>query len=63
MVKKHYKKTLDIVEQRRFEFLLLATVVLLVLPAISGTGLISDILFVLSLSFLFIHTKVQPIDY
>ena len=58
MVKKHYKKTLDIVEQRRFEFLLLATVVLLVLPAISGTGLISDILFVLSLSFLFIQSMI-----
>jgi hypothetical protein len=58
MIKKHYKKTLDWIERNRFTLLLLSTILTLVLPAFSGSGLLSEILFVVALSFLFIQSMV-----
>jgi voltage-gated potassium channel len=58
MVKKHYKMSLEWVEKRRFSLLLLATFLVLVLPAFSGKGLLSRILFVMSMSFLFIQSMI-----
>ncbi len=58
MIKKHYKKTLDWIEQKRFTLLLLSTILTIVLPAFSGSGLLSQIIFVTSLSFLFIQSMV-----
>ena len=58
MIKRQYTKTLELIERRRFQLLLLATVMVLVLPAFSGSGLLSEILFVVSMSFLFIQSMV-----
>ena len=58
MLKRHYNKTLDWIEQNRFSLLLLSTVLTLVLPAFSGTGLFSEFIFVIALSFLFIQSMV-----
>jgi hypothetical protein len=58
MFKQQYKKTVDLIEKRRLLLLLLATVLVLVLPAFSGTGLLSEILFVITISFLFIQSMV-----
>ncbi len=45
-------------ERKRFPLLLLSTILTLVLPAFSGNGLLSDILFVVALSFLFVQSMV-----
>lgn len=58
MIKRHYNKTLSWIEQKRFILLLLATVMTMVLPAFSGSGLLSEIIFVITLSFLFIQSTV-----
>ena len=58
MVKQHYKKTLDWIEQKRFLLLLLSTVLTLVLPAFSGNGIPSEIILVITLSFLFVQSMV-----
>jgi voltage-gated potassium channel len=58
MLKQQYKKTIDFIEQRRFELLLLSTVLVLVLPAFSGTGRLSEFLFAITISFLFIQSMV-----
>lgn len=58
MIKKHYKKTLDWIEKKRFTLLLLSTILTIVLPAFSGSGLLSQIIFVIALSFLFIQSMV-----
>lgn len=58
MIKRQYSKTLELIERRRFQLLLLATVMVLVLPAFSGSGFLSEILFVISMSFLFIQSMV-----
>ncbi len=58
MIKRQYTKTLELIERRRFQLLLLATVMVLVLPAFSGSGLLSEILFVTSMCFLFIQSMV-----
>lgn len=58
MVIRHYKKTLAWIEQNRFLLLLLSTVLTLVLPAFSGSGMLSEVIFVITLSFLFIQSTI-----
>ncbi len=58
MVTRTYKKTICWIERNRFVLLLMATVLTLVLPAFSGDGLLSEIIFVTTLSFLFIQSTV-----
>ncbi len=58
MVRKHIKRAKDLIERRRFRMLLLATLLLLILPAFVGKGLFSTILFVLFLSFLMIQSMI-----
>jgi voltage-gated potassium channel len=58
MVKRHYKKSLVWLEKNRFLVLLLCTILTLVLPAFFGGGPLSEIIFVITLSFLFIQSTV-----
>lgn len=58
MIKRHYKKGVVIVENHRFKLLLAATILVLVLPAFSGAGILREILFVTSMSFLFIQSII-----
>lgn len=58
MLKKHYNKTLEWIERKRFLLLLLATVMTMVLPAFAGSGMLSEIIFVTTLSFLFIQSMI-----
>lgn len=58
MVHLQYKKTLNWIERKRFLLLLLATVLTMVLPAFAGDGLLSEIIFVITLSFLFIQSTI-----
>jgi len=58
MIKNHYKKAYAWIEKYRFELLLLSTIQTMVLPAFSGTGILSELLFVITLSFLFIQSMV-----
>jgi voltage-gated potassium channel len=58
MVIRHYKKIHDWIEKNRFQLLLIATVLVLVLPAFSGKGMLSDILFIIALNFLFLQSMI-----
>jgi voltage-gated potassium channel len=58
MNSKHYKKGVNLVENHRFKLLLLATLLVLLLPAFAVQGIISEILFIISMSFLFIQSMV-----
>jgi voltage-gated potassium channel len=58
MVKRHYNTTLAWIERNRFPLLLLSTVLTLVLPAFSGIGMLSEVIFVITLSFLFIQSTI-----
>ena len=58
MIKKHYKKSLHYIEHRRFLLLLIATILVLILPAFSGSGLVSELLFVVTMSFLFMQSMI-----
>jgi voltage-gated potassium channel len=58
MVKRQYRKTVTWIERNRFQLLLLSTVLTLVLPAFFGKGMLSEIIFVITLSFLFIQSTV-----
>lgn len=58
MIKRHYTKTVNWVERNRFLLLLLSTVLTLVLPAFSGNGMLSEVIFVITLSFLFIQSTI-----
>jgi voltage-gated potassium channel len=58
MVKQHYYKSLYWVERNRFLLLLISTVLTIVLPAFFGSGMLSEIIFVVSISFLFIQSMV-----
>lgn len=49
---------LVLIEQRRYHLLLFATLMVLILPAFSGKGFLSELLFVISMSFLFIQSMV-----
>jgi len=58
MANQYYIKALRWIENKRFSLLLLSTVLTLVLPAFSGNGLLSAILFVVAVSFLFVQSMV-----
>jgi hypothetical protein len=58
MVKKHYNKTLLWIERNRFILLILATLMTLILPAFAGSGKLSELIFVVTLSFLFIQSTI-----
>jgi voltage-gated potassium channel len=58
MLKERYNKTIDLIEKRRYLLLLLSTILVLVLPAFSGSGLLSEFLFVITISFLFIQSMI-----
>lgn len=58
MVKRHYYKLLAHIEYRRFRLLLLVTLLVLIIPALSGTGFLGLVLFVVSLSFLLIQSAI-----
>jgi hypothetical protein len=58
MIKRHYKKSVSWVEKNRFKLLLAATFLVLVTPAFSGGGILREILFVTSMSFLFIQSLI-----
>lgn len=58
MIKSHYKKSIAWIERNRFLLLLLSTILTLVLPAFSGTGMLSEVIFVITLSFLFIQSSI-----
>lgn len=54
----HYKKAIYWIERERFVLLLLATVMTIILPAFGGSGFLSEIIFVITLSFLFIQSMI-----
>jgi voltage-gated potassium channel len=58
MIKRHYNKSLVWLEKNRFLVLLLSTILTLVLPAFFGSGMLSEVIFVTTLSFLFIQSTV-----
>jgi voltage-gated potassium channel len=58
MIKRHYNKSLVWLDKNRFLVLLLSTILTLVLPAFFGSGLLSEVIFVTTLSFLFIQSTV-----
>ena len=58
MIKKHYHKSSKWFELHRFKLLLLATFLVLILPAFSGKGPLSNFLFVFTMSFLFIQSMI-----
>ena len=58
MVRQHYNKIQVWIERNRFLLLLLSTILTMVLPAFSGTGMLSEIIFVITMSFLFIQSMI-----
>jgi voltage-gated potassium channel len=62
MIKRHYKKGTDYIAKNRFKLLLIATMLVLVLPSFAKIGLLREILFVASLSFLFIQSMIVATD-
>jgi hypothetical protein len=58
MIKRQYKKSVSWVESHRFGLLLIATFFVLILPAFSGVGILREILFVASMSFLSIQSMI-----
>ena len=58
MIKKQYKNGVSWVEKNRFRLLLVATILVLVMPAFSGVGILREIVFVTSMSFLFIQSMI-----
>jgi voltage-gated potassium channel len=58
MLKKQYRTTQDLIEHRRYSLLLISTLLVLVLPAFSGTGRLSNFLFMVTMSFLFIQSTI-----
>jgi voltage-gated potassium channel len=58
MIKKSYSKATGWIERHRFKLLILATVLVLILPAFAGNGPFGNILFVVSMSFLFIQSMI-----
>jgi hypothetical protein len=56
MIRKNYKKGVNLVENHRFKLLLVATFLVLLLPAVAAQGVLSEILFITSMSFLFIQS-------
>jgi hypothetical protein len=58
MNNRHYTKSVAWLEKNRFLVLLLSTILTLVLPAFFGDGPLSELIFVITLSFLFIQSTV-----
>lgn len=58
MIKRHYHKGNNWVKKHRFQLLLTATILVLIVPSFSGKGLLSKILFVTAMSFLFIQSLI-----
>jgi hypothetical protein len=58
MVKKPYNNTMKWIEKHRFSLLLLATFLVLILPAFAGKGLLERIIFLTSMSFLLIQSMI-----
>jgi voltage-gated potassium channel len=58
MIKKSYKKSEAWVEKHRFKLLILATLLVLILPAFANNRVLGSILFVTSMSFLFIQSLI-----
>jgi voltage-gated potassium channel len=58
MIKKHYNKWNQWIKKHRFKLLLFATLLVLIVPAMSGKGSVQKILFVTAMSFLFIQSLV-----
>ncbi len=58
MIKQHYNKSLAWLEKNRFPVLLLSTLLTLILPAFFGDGPLSELIFVITLSVLFIQSSV-----
>jgi hypothetical protein len=58
MNNRHYTKSVAWLEKNRFLVLLLSTLLTLVLPAFFGGGPLSELIFVITLSFLFIQSTV-----
>lgn len=58
MIKHHYNKTLDWIARKRFLLLLFCTILVLTLPAISGTGKLSNLLFWITMTFLFLQSLI-----
>jgi len=58
MANRHYSKILFWLEKNRFLVLLLSTLLTLVLPTFFGSGPLSELTFVITLSFLFIQSTV-----
>jgi voltage-gated potassium channel len=58
MEKNFYKKGKVWVNIHRFKLLILATLLVLILPAFAGHGLLGSLLFIASMSFLFIQSMV-----
>jgi voltage-gated potassium channel len=58
MIKKQYNKWNQWVKKHRFKLLLFATLLVLIVPAMSGKGSMQKILFVTAMSFLFIQSLV-----
>jgi hypothetical protein len=63
MIRKNYRKIKVQIESRRFKLLLLATSLVLILPAFSGRGLLSLIIFVVSISFLLVQSAIISSTY
>jgi voltage-gated potassium channel len=57
-MKRPYNKTIGWIERKRFTLLLLSTLMTIILPAFANTGRLSDLLFVITLSFLFIQSTI-----
>jgi voltage-gated potassium channel len=58
MVKRHYKKTVAWIERKRFLLLLLSTLLTMILPAFFANRFLSEVIFVIALSFLFIQSTI-----
>jgi voltage-gated potassium channel len=58
MIKKSYRKMAKWIDRHRFKLLILATFLVLILPAFSGNGPLGAILFAISMSFLFIQSII-----
>jgi hypothetical protein len=58
MIKRHYNKFLVWLEKNRFVLLFFSTILTLILPVFFGSGPLSEVIFVITLSFLFIQSTV-----
>lgn len=58
MVKRQYIKTVAWIERKRFLLLLFSTIMTIVFPAFAKSGRLSELIFVITLSFLFIQSTI-----